>query len=66
MSEPKRITTLEELGTAALDRKAVVIPSHPAFTKPRAAAFIVSMQARQVLGLLHQGLFIYTPKNKRL
>lgn len=61
-----QITTLHELGTAALDRKAVVVPGHPVFSKPHKASWVAAFRARHIHPLIKQGMFIYEPKNKRL
>jgi hypothetical protein len=60
MAIGKQIYTVEQLNQAALARRSV-IAKHGSWlaTKPSPAAVIMSMQARLVLRLLENGLFIY-------
>jgi hypothetical protein len=57
----KRIRTLEQLEQAALDRRAI---SCGTIFKRTPAAFMLSMQAREVLRFLRSGMFIYKPKTE--
>lgn len=60
----KQITILEQLGYMAAAHRSVVCPSEHAWSKPRPAAVVLCLQARTVLRLIKQGLYIYTPKQK--
>ena len=55
----KRIVTLAGLRRAANDRRAVICPNDPGFTKPRPAAFIISMQGTAILRAFRCGMYIY-------
>lgn len=56
----KRVRKLEQLGTLAYDRKAVVLKSGRFFTKkPLPAAVILNMQGTSILRLLTDGLYVY-------
>lgn len=51
-----KIKTLEGLQRAALTRRAVTVVGFP---RPLAAAFVISMQARTVLGCFQRGMTLY-------
>jgi hypothetical protein len=62
----KKVKSLAHLLQLSIERKSVVCPDFkvsglPPFAKPKAAAFIMSMQARQVEKLFKAGLFVYQP-----
>jgi hypothetical protein len=60
-----QIRTLEELSAAANAQRAVYCPTSHSFTKPRPAAFVISMHGRTILHMFNSGMFIYTkPKSK--
>lgn len=57
-----KITTLEQLEAASLARRSVMI-NHPAFVRrPQPAAWVISMQARTVLGFMRSGMTLYEKK----
>ena len=56
----KRIHDLRELSRAAMRRQAVVCPDSRSFCQPVSAAFVLSMQARIVLGLISMGMYVYS------
>lgn len=60
--KPQQVRTLSQLIQAALDRRAVVCPSSPCFSKPIPAAFIQNLQAIIVHRLICRGLFVHTKK----
>ncbi len=60
-----QITTLHELGTAVLEGRRIVIPSHWTYCHSRPARFFDRMNQKRLLSLMEKGMFIYEPKNKR-
>jgi len=54
-----RITSLAKLDLACHQRRSVFVPKSRVWGKPRPAAFIISLQARMVLRMLREGLYIY-------
>ena len=56
----KQVKTVEQLARLANSRRAVVWRT----VKPKAAAFVFSMQCRSALDLIHMGLYEY-PKPRR-
>ena len=59
-----RITKLEHLRFLAEARRSVVCPRYYAWSKPKPAAVVLNLQARMVLRLIEEGLFVYHPKPK--
>jgi hypothetical protein len=57
-----RVETLKELAELAFLKKAVVIPTLPAWSKPKPASFLLSLQGRVLLKLLNAGIYIYEKK----
>lgn len=54
-----RITTLEELGQAAQDRKAVICTDVHSFRKPTSASFVLGQHGTVLMRLFAAGLYIY-------
>lgn len=59
---PLRIKTVERLNRLALQKRSV---SFAHWDGPKPAAFMMSMQARTLLGLLARGLYEYKAKGKK-
>lgn len=57
----QRITRIEEIRNAALERRALFVPGH---RKPIAAAFVINLQGHILCRWLEQGIFIYDKKPK--
>jgi hypothetical protein len=55
----KQIFDLNDLYAAAHDRRAVVVPSHICFSKPRPAEFTINMAGSVLLRLFDAGMFVY-------
>ena len=58
----ERIWTLYDLGRAVGDKRAVVIPSVPSWSKPKPAAVMMNLPGRYLLRLMGIGMFIYDKK----
>ncbi len=56
-----KINTLEKLESVALARRSV---TWDGFDRPQPAAWVISMQARQVLMLMRQGMKLYQKPKK--
>ena len=61
----KQIKTLAELSAAARNRRSVVVPSWPCWSKPRPAGFLLNIQGGQLFRLFGDGMFIYEKKAKK-
>lgn len=59
----KQINTLEDLNTAAKNRKSVVFGCG-SFSRPIPAAVFLGMTGRTILGLIHSGVYIYEKPKK--
>jgi hypothetical protein len=59
----QKVRTLDALWAAAMKSRCV-IGDHTWFTKPRPAAFVISMQANRVRTILRQGIYLYKPARK--
>lgn len=59
----QRITTLEALRDAALDKRAVIAPGSGVMVRGawavRPAAFVMNYTGSQLLGLFERGLYVY-------
>ncbi|HYF37537.1 MAG TPA: hypothetical protein VD994_19705 [Prosthecobacter sp.] len=55
-----KINTLSDLHAACEQRKAVVVPSHAAWKKPKPAVFIMNLSGSVLHRLMRAGMFIYT------
>lgn len=60
----KRITTLEELYQAALDKKAITVTRWANGGARIPAAFMISMQGSSLIHLFRSGMFVYEPQPK--
>lgn len=61
--EPIRIETLHELGYAAENRMAVMVPG-TVWEKPKPAAVLMQQQGTMILSLINKGMFIYMNQKK--
>lgn len=61
----KRLTRIEQIQTAALNRRAVIVPASRCFCKPIAAAWIINLQGNMLCRLLSLGVFLYPSKQKK-
>jgi hypothetical protein len=62
VSKGIRVRLLEQIQSAALNRRAVIWNG---LTRPKAAAFVISMQARTVLSLMRRGMWIWNVQKKK-
>lgn len=56
-----RITSLNELHQAAMDRKSVYCPSSYSFGERKPAAFMINQSGAVLRRLFEQGMYIYKP-----
>jgi len=59
-----QVKKLEQLAYLSKMKRSVVCPSFKPWSKPKPAAFILSLQARTVHYLIQRGLYVYAPKEK--
>lgn len=57
----KRVENLAQLRELANRRKSVICSDHPAFAKPKPAAFVLAFQGRYLADLFDRGIYEYTP-----
>lgn len=62
---PNKVVTLDGLMAAAYDRKSVIVPKYLG-NRPQPAAWIVNLQGALIHRLIGYGMWIYTPKKKRV
>jgi hypothetical protein len=62
VSKGIRIRSLEQIQAAALNRRAVIWDG---LTRPKAAAFVISMRACTVLSLMRRGMWIWNVQKKK-
>jgi hypothetical protein len=55
----KRLTTVQEIRTAALNRQSVICPKSNCFCKPVPAAFIINQIGITLARLLDSGMYLY-------
>ena len=65
MNDPIQITTLNDLAECAKNKRAVYVPSHPPWSKPKPAAVVMQLQAQIVYQMLKDGMFLYVTKNRK-
>ena len=62
----KKLTRIEQIQQAALDRRSVIVPSSICFSnKPLPAAFIINLQGHLICQLLKRGMYMYRPQSKQ-
>ena len=59
-----RINSLPELMMAAGSRRSVICPSSHVWGRPRPAAFLIGLPARDVFHLINGGMFLYNKPKK--
>ena len=55
----KAIKTLADLFAVSRQHKAVVVPHHAAWNKPKPAAFMIHLPGIQLLALFRIGMYVY-------
>ena len=60
----KKITTLKQLKKAEEEKRAVIVNKYGKSRMP--AAFIISMQGREIYYLFKSGMFLYEKKKKKV
>ena len=58
-----RVTTLDGLAYLRSERKSVICPKHPAWNRPRPAAWIIQLPGAMLLNMMECGLYVYEKGN---
>ncbi len=56
-----KVKTVKQVYDLALQRRAILIAGMP---RPKAAAFLISMQARTLVHMIQRGMTVYKKANK--
>jgi hypothetical protein len=62
----RRIRTLAEIEQLRADKRAVTCPGSVTFRGPLPAAFIINLSGEIILRLIRYGLYVYTPKGRKV
>lgn len=58
-----RVTTLAELALLSEAKRSVICPKHPAWNRPRPAAWMIQLPGAMLLGLFAAGMYVYEKGN---
>jgi len=55
----KKILNLTSLRITYLNKKAVVVPDHPSWTRPKPASVVIGLPGIMLLDLFNKGMYEY-------
>ena len=58
-----RVTTLAELALLSEAKRSVICPKHPAWNRPRPAAWIIQLPGAMLLNMMECGMYVYEKGN---
>jgi hypothetical protein len=62
LADLKKISTLQQLYAASIDRRAVVVPGMQGWDKRMPAAFVIGMPGATILRMFKSGMYLYEKK----